>query len=165
MVRHRKIEAQQADDRTDQAFRLAQHEAKHRPERQRRQIAALAQTRFVGWPIRQPALLLRDVMATLGVGLEGHSGNPGSEPGRVFYPILPRHQTSGPCTNANPILLTIASLGQPAQLKVKSTCTASQGKTIVRAPAWTPICIDSRPISGKQRAIGAQNNLYILNKD
>jgi hypothetical protein len=30
------------------------------------QIAALAQTRFAGQPIRQPALLLRNVMATLG---------------------------------------------------------------------------------------------------
>jgi hypothetical protein len=31
-----------------------------------RQIAALVQARFIGWPIRQPALLLRDVVATLG---------------------------------------------------------------------------------------------------
>ena len=129
-----------------------------------RQIAALAQTRFVGWPIRQPALLLRDVVAAFGVGLEGHSGNPGSEPGRVFYPVLPRHQTPDPCT-ANPILLTVASLGQAARLKVKSTCTASQGKTIVPAPAWTPICIDARPIFDKQQAIGAQDNLHISGKD
>jgi hypothetical protein len=130
-----------------------------------RQIAALAQTRFVGWPICQVALLLGDVVAAFGVGLEGHGGNPGSEPGRVFYPVLPRHQTSDPCTNANPILFTIASLGQAARLKVKSTCTASQWKTIVRAPAWTPICIDTRPIFGKQQAIGAQDNLHISGKD
>jgi hypothetical protein len=130
-----------------------------------RQIAALAQTRFVARPIRQPALLLRDVVAAFGVGLEGRGGNPGSEPGRVFYPVLLRHQTSDPCTNANPILLTIASLGQAARLKVKSMCPVSQGKTIVRAPAWTPICIDTRPIFEKQQAIGAQDNLHISGKD
>jgi hypothetical protein len=58
-----------------------------------RQIAALAQTRFVGWPIRQPALLLRDVVATLGVGLEGHGGHPGAEIERALYPVQPWQQT------------------------------------------------------------------------
>src|ERR1700731_3297929 len=37
---------------------------------------------FIGWPIGQPALLLRDVVTTLGVGLEGHGGHPDSERGR-----------------------------------------------------------------------------------
>src|ERR1700731_4252148 len=37
---------------------------------------------FIGWPIGQPALLLRDVVTTLGVGLEGHGGYPDSERGR-----------------------------------------------------------------------------------
>jgi hypothetical protein len=61
--------------------------------------------------------------------------------------------------------LTVASLGQAARLKVKSTCTASQGKTIVRAPAWTPLCIDTRPIFDGQQAIGAQDNLDISDKN
>jgi hypothetical protein len=54
------------------------------------QIAALAQAGFVGWPIRQPTLLLRDMVATLGVGLERHGGHPGSGLGAAFYPTQPR---------------------------------------------------------------------------
>src|SRR5580704_11548696 len=65
-----------------------------------RQIAALTQTRFVGWPIGQPTLLLRDVVAALGVGLEGHGGHPGSGVGQAFYPVLTQRQISDPCTNA-----------------------------------------------------------------
>jgi hypothetical protein len=65
-----------------------------------RRIATLAQACLVGWPIRQPTLLLRDIMATLGVGLERRGGRPGSGLRAAFYPTQPRRQTSDPCTNA-----------------------------------------------------------------
>jgi hypothetical protein len=68
-----------------------------------RQIATLAQACLVGWPIRQPTLLLRDMVATLGVGLERHGGHPGSGLGAAFYPTQPRRQTSDPCTNAKQV--------------------------------------------------------------
>jgi hypothetical protein len=39
-----------------------------------RQIATLAQACLVGWPIRQPTLLIRDMVATFGIGLNGTAG-------------------------------------------------------------------------------------------
>jgi hypothetical protein len=74
-----------------------------------RQIATLAQACFVGWPIRQPTLLLRDMVATLGVGLERHGGHPGSGLRAAFYPTQPRRQTSNPC-NAR-LHITLAGAG------------------------------------------------------
>jgi hypothetical protein len=34
-------------------------------------------------------LLLRDMVAAFGIGLEGHDGHPGSELGQAFHPVLP----------------------------------------------------------------------------
>jgi hypothetical protein len=62
-----------------------------------RQIATPARACLVGWPIRQPTLLLRDMVATPGVGLERHGGHPGLGLGAAFYPTQPRRQTSDPC--------------------------------------------------------------------
>ena len=94
------------DDGADQPFGLAQRQAEHRPERQRRgdcqarvaglptprgpplrlsgcdrllgephpQAATLPQRRVAGRRVRCPVLLLRDVAAAVGVGLERHGG-------------------------------------------------------------------------------------------
>ena len=44
-----------------------------------RHVAALVQARFIGRPVRQLTLLLRDMMAALGIGLLWHDGNPDRE--------------------------------------------------------------------------------------
>src|SRR3954447_2341583 len=107
MVGNRESETKQANDRTDQAFGLAQSQAEHGLERQGRQdgelgipglpaaggarlrppgrdrllrepdrqAPTLAQGRIILGPVRDPAPLLRDMMAASSIGLERHRGS------------------------------------------------------------------------------------------
>ena len=106
VVRHREIKPEQGDDGADQAFGLAQRQAEHGMQRQRRrdcqarvaglppsrgpglgfpgrgrflgepnrQAAALTQGGVVGGRVGRPTLLLWDVVAMVGVGLERQGG-------------------------------------------------------------------------------------------
>src|SRR3954454_24779723 len=49
----------------------------------------MTQTRVIRRPVRHPPLLLGDVVAARGVGLERHGGNLGSKQQPSFYPIRP----------------------------------------------------------------------------
>src|SRR3954464_10050506 len=114
VVRHGGVEPEQADDGADQPFGLPVRQPEHGLERQRRQdrqvgilglpaparappglprlvrkpdrqAAAPAQALVVIAPVRDLALLLRDVVASVLVQLEGQGGHPGSDGGLPCY--------------------------------------------------------------------------------
>src|ERR1700761_917529 len=77
-------------------------------------IATRTQARFIGGPIRQPPPLLRDMVATLGVGFEQHGGirdQQGTAPSTPSDPRTNAMQTPPVLTGlANRLLPTVAFL-------------------------------------------------------
>src|SRR5215204_1079062 len=110
-----------------------------------RQAAAPAQALVVIAPVRDLALLLRDVVASVLVQLEGHGGHPGSDGGPPCYLDRAPGATRGiPATTWRPrscaaAFVAAPSWNTPPDIQRQCMITAGSRATATRA-GFTPAC-------------------------